>query len=140
MTGFDKLQLMQYDLTDGTGKISTVEEQEGFAGNIGIAGEKLYFAAQNEGEKGTVYAVDTAQHTREKLTEGISFAISPDVKYMALCRPRPIVDEVQYVDVVPVSYTHLDVYKRQVLDRTLSSIGKKGETVTINKKNIDRCV
>ena len=100
MTGFDKLQLMQYDLTDGTGKISTVEEQEGFAGNIGIAGEKLYFAAQNEGEKGTVYAVDTTQHTREKLTEGISFAISPDGKYMALCRPRPIVDEVQYVDVV----------------------------------------
>ena len=39
---FDKLQLMQYDLTDGTGKISTVEEQ-GFAGNIGIAGEKALF-------------------------------------------------------------------------------------------------
>ncbi|MBQ9941449.1 MAG: hypothetical protein IJP03_00430, partial [Christensenellaceae bacterium] len=100
MTGYDRMQLLKATFDDGKVAIREVEEQEGFEGTLALADGKLYFADQSAGDSGIIYRVDAITGKREEVSSGISFLMAPGGKTMVVCRPRPIVDEVQLVDVI----------------------------------------
>ncbi len=86
MTGYGKWQLLKYDFSKPEAeRVSSVEEKNGNESKIALANGKLYFADESEGASGSIYSVDIASAQRERIADGIEFAISPDGRYLVSC-------------------------------------------------------
>ena len=88
IAGNDKQQLLKYDFTvaDESLRITSVEENEIGEGDLGFYNGEIYFTNVTEDEVEQVFHIRPEGGLRTPFTEGGSFRLSQDGRYMAVLR------------------------------------------------------
>ncbi|MGI6151374.1 MAG: hypothetical protein ACOYIR_05435 [Christensenellales bacterium] len=86
MSGNDSLELMKYDftITDESQRVTVVEDREIEEGSLAFYNGDLYFSNPDKEGTNKIFRIKPEGGMRAEVTEGDSFAISPDGRYMAI--------------------------------------------------------